>query len=105
MSDNSDVPAGMCDGRCLSAYDIGLSGYGVAISDPWCTQHGSDDAIEESLVRDVTNITASIAADSTPLPGHRPYPEQLTLAEAALTKFRAERAAASVAGDPTPVNS
>ncbi|WIE81325.1 hypothetical protein [Curtobacterium sp. MCSS17_016] len=101
MSDTIDVPAGMCDGRCLSAYDIGLSGYGVAISDPWCTIHGSDDAIEQSLVRDVENITGSINKGFNPLAGHRPYSEQLVIAQEALAEFRAERAAASAVGDLT----
>jgi hypothetical protein len=103
MSDNSDVPAGMCDGRCLSAYDIGLTGYGVAVADPWCTDHGSDDAIEHALVRDVESITESIRRGlKLALSGDRPYPEQLTLAETALATFRAERAAASAVDTPTP---
>ncbi len=102
MSDTSDVPAGMCDGRCLSAYDIGLSGYGVAVADPWCTSHGSDDAIEARLSKDIEQYTNLVAAGRTPLPGHRPYSEQLVIAEAALAEFRAERAAAAASASGTP---
>ncbi|MGW8431705.1 hypothetical protein ACWGJ9_11480 [Curtobacterium citreum] len=103
MSTTNDVPADLCDGRCLTAYDIGLSGNQVAISDPWCTAHGSEDAIEASLVRDVENISGYIAAGTAPFPGSRPYAEQLVLAEAALVEFRQERAAASASGDSTSI--
>ncbi|WIB65869.1 hypothetical protein [Curtobacterium sp. MCBD17_040] len=80
-----------CDGRCLSAADVGLGEYGgaVAVADPWCSLHGSDDAIEQNLQNNVDSKARLVA---TPDHGDQ-YRDGLIQAERELAEFRAARAA------------
>lgn len=53
----------LCHGRCLTGADIGLWGNGIAIADPWCEAHGSDEAIGRHLANAVDNLRRHPAGD------------------------------------------
>jgi len=81
-----------CHGRCLTGADIGMWGNGIAVADPWCEAHGSDEAIGKSLLKDVDSIRKCPARD--------PDGSKLAAAEHELTEWLNEHTMTS--NDTTP---